>query len=158
ELPAYFRDHRECIYYNTGSFETLVDYYLEHEEERRSLTHAARARARLCRFDHLWDGLFARLQEEMPRLSARQKTAPAEPQNILSARCWQALSSTHQDDVTLLRDLEKAVLSQPESAALQNALGVLLVRQSQGRSSAAVAAEVAAERFRQALASQPGYV
>jgi hypothetical protein len=45
EVPAYFRDRQECVLYNDDNLEDLLDYYLDHEDERQALAEAARARA-----------------------------------------------------------------------------------------------------------------
>ena len=81
------------------------------------------------------------------------------PETLLT-RCWQALGSTQYEDFALIGELEKAVRDAEGAvaAALHNALGVMLGRQSQGRSSAVAAAEVAVECFRRALDCQPGFL
>ena len=45
DLPAFFRDRQECVYYRPDDLEDLIDYYLEHEPERQALAEAARAGA-----------------------------------------------------------------------------------------------------------------
>jgi GT2 family glycosyltransferase/tetratricopeptide (TPR) repeat protein len=156
ELPDYFRDRQECVYYRSYEVEQLLDHYLEHEEERRTLTEAARARVARYRFEDFWEGILASVE---PELSRRDRTPQSETRATdvkeLLTRCWQAVQSSQWEDISLVGDLEKAVRAEPRAAALHNALGVMLGRQAQGRSSATAAAEVAAECFRRALASQP---
>ena len=43
ELPTYFRDRQECVYYRPDDVEELLAHYLEHEPERQALAEAARA-------------------------------------------------------------------------------------------------------------------
>ena len=43
EIAAYFRDRQECVLYTAENLESLLDHYLEHEDERRRLAEAARA-------------------------------------------------------------------------------------------------------------------
>jgi Glycosyl transferases group 1 len=40
ETPDHFRDRRECVYYNADNLETLLEYYLDHEDQRRALAEA----------------------------------------------------------------------------------------------------------------------
>jgi GT2 family glycosyltransferase/predicted Zn-dependent protease len=159
ELPHYFRDRHECVYYHPDELQRLLDYYLRHEEERRALAQAARARVAQCRFEDFWAEALGTLEQHgLTVPDSRPNGSPADAKARLWARCWQALGSSQYEDATLIGDLEKASRAQPDSAVLLNALGVLIVRQAQGRTSAPVAAEVAAEYFRRALACQPDYV
>jgi hypothetical protein len=43
EVPRYFRDRQECVYYTADNLETLLDYYLEHEDEQQAIALAGRA-------------------------------------------------------------------------------------------------------------------
>jgi GT2 family glycosyltransferase/Tfp pilus assembly protein PilF len=159
ELPAYFRDRQECVYYRPDNVEELLAHYLDHEEERRALAEAAQARTRHYRFEDFWEELLGRLEGEWPWRGDREPEGAADTERrTLWARCWQALAGTQYEDTTLLRDLERALKAEPDSAALCNAVGTVVARQAQGRKSAPVAAEVAAEYFRRALAAQPNHV
>jgi GT2 family glycosyltransferase/predicted Zn-dependent protease len=158
ELPDYFRDRRECVYYGPDDAEQLLEYYLSHEEERRALAEAARARAATCRFEDFWPAVLGAAVPERPGENGqgRPPAAGQGPEELVT-RCWQALQSSRFEDVALVADLEKAVRAEPKSAALHNALGVLLGRQAHNRGTWRAAAEVAAEHFRAALDRQPGY-
>lgn len=156
ELPNYFRDRQECVLYKPEDMEELLEHYLEHEDERRALTQAARARVGGYRFEDFWEGIIASLAPEV--LRRHDEPSPQGGVDELLTRCWQALQSSQWEDIRLVADLEKAVRAEPNVAALHNALGVMLGRQAQGRSSAKAAAEVAVECFRRALASQPEFV
>lgn len=159
ELPDYFRDRQECVCYQADEVEQLLDYYLEHEEERHALAEAARRRVGNYRFEDFWEGIIASIQtEEACRGDATPPRTKATGADELLTRCWQALQSSQWDDGDLVADLEKAARAEPRSAALHNALGVMLGRQSQGRSTAKAAAEVAVECFRRALFHQPDSV
>ncbi|HKI33740.1 MAG TPA: glycosyltransferase [Gemmataceae bacterium] len=156
ELPALLRDRQECVYYRADDLEPLLEHYLEHEDERRALAEAARARARDGSFAEFWERLTQEMAEELGR-AARRPAAPGGADELLT-RCWQALGGSRFEDTALVADLEKAAEARPESADLHNALGVALGRQAQGRSSAPFAAAVAAEHFRRALACQPDHL
>jgi GT2 family glycosyltransferase/predicted Zn-dependent protease len=158
ELPEFFRDRQECVYYHPDEAEQLLEHYLENEDERRAIAEAARVRVGNYRFEDLWPGVLAPISQELPSQNGRERvSAAAQDSEELLTRCWQALQSSQLDDTLLVADLEKAVSVQPESVVLHNALGVMLGRHSQGRSSEPAAAEVAAECFRRALACQPRY-
>jgi glycosyltransferase involved in cell wall biosynthesis len=159
ELPDYFRDRQECVLYGPDEIEDLLDYYLEHEDQRRALAEAARARVGRCGFEDFWAEVLASVERDLPSLDKASSQPAVCPDGAdLLTRCWQALQSSQFEDTTLVADLEKAVQTEPRSAVLNNALGVMLGRQAQGRATATAAAEVASECFRRALASQPGYV
>jgi GT2 family glycosyltransferase len=160
ELPAFFRDRRECVYYHPDELEALLEHYLGHEDERRALAAAARQRVLTCRFEDFWQELLAEVAGAWPDLQQRARPrAVLEPGGVLLARCLQALRSSRYEDLTLLADLEKAVAEGGEDESFWRlALGVVLGRQAQGKSHAPAAAEVAAEHFRLVLADQPGCV
>jgi len=159
ELPDYFRDRQECVLYRPDEVEELLEHYLEHEDERRVLAEAARAHVGSYRFEDFWERILASLPlEELRRDEAPSSRGRAAQTEELLSRCWQALQSSQWEDISLVADLEKAAQAEPTEAAWHNAAGVMLGRQAQGRSSATAAAQVAAECFRKALASQPEYV
>lgn len=159
ELPEYFRDRQECVLYDPEEVEQVLEYYLEHEEERRSLAEAARTRVGSYRFEDFWEKILVAIEPELPprdNFSASEIRA-TDAEELLS-RCWQAAQSSHWEDIGLVADLEKAVRADSSAARLHNALGVTLGRQAQGRGSFTAAAHVAAECFRRALACQPEFV
>lgn len=159
ELPVYFRDRQECVLYEADEVESLLEHYLEHEEERGSLAEAARRRVGNYRFEDFWEGILASIASELPlgNTNAHLKPLATDVEGLL-IRCRQALQSSRWEDIGLVADLEKAVQAEPRSAVLHNAVGVMLGRQAQGRTSATAAAEVAVECFRRALACDPAYV
>jgi GT2 family glycosyltransferase/Tfp pilus assembly protein PilF len=160
ELPAFFRDRQECVYYQPDNLEALLEHYLGHEDERQALTAAARHAVRQFRFEDFWQDLLAQVAGAWADLQERVRRRPAPgPGGVLLARCSQALRSSRYEDLTLLADLEKAVAEGGDDESFWRlALGTILSRQAQGRSHAPAAAEIAAEHFRQVLADQPGCV
>ena len=44
ELPGIFAEGRECVYYGDGDLEERLEHFLEHEDERRAIAEAARAK------------------------------------------------------------------------------------------------------------------
>jgi GT2 family glycosyltransferase/Flp pilus assembly protein TadD len=158
ELPSYFRDRQEGVYYRPDEVERLLEYYLEHEEERRAIAEAGRLRAQKCTFEDLWEEVLASITTggaSIPVPAQRTgQPAPSTTEALLT-RCWQALASSRFEDDLLVADLEKALATEPKSASLLNALGVMLGRKARNPSVRQAAAEVAADFFRRALDSQP---
>jgi tetratricopeptide (TPR) repeat protein len=168
EVPGYFTDKRECVYYDEANLESLLEYYLEHEDERRRLAEAARARVQQYSFEALWEDILGLVEREWAGLMERARRRPnGTVQENLVARCWQAFSSTHAGDPALVHDLTMALEASPagsepsagNAAALHNALGLVRVLASggQGLSQTAVA-EAASGHFRRALGQQPSHV
>src|SRR5262249_25094678 len=105
ELPEYFRDRQECVYYDPDSVEGLLEHYLEHEEERRNLAEAARFRVANYRFEDLWAGVLASIARELPGRSGPERVpVHAQDTEELLTRCWQALQSNQLEDVLLVAD------------------------------------------------------
>ena len=42
EVPQVLKDRKECVFYNEENLETLLVYYLEHEDERRTIAQTDR--------------------------------------------------------------------------------------------------------------------
>jgi predicted O-methyltransferase YrrM len=55
EVPEYFADRQECVYYEDHNLEELLEYYLDHEEERRAIAEAARGKVREYTWDRFWE-------------------------------------------------------------------------------------------------------
>jgi GT2 family glycosyltransferase/predicted Zn-dependent protease len=164
EVPAYLRDRQECVYYTADNLETLLDYYLDHEDERRVLAEAARTRVREGSFETLWNGMLALVEREWDSIAerARQRCAGPNREDVLD-RCWQALSS-NVGDATLADDLTTALgaaagVAPRQAAPWHNALGLVSTMDAQrdGRLSA-TSALAAAEHFRRAVACEPTHV
>ncbi len=158
ELPAYFRDRQECVYYNSDNFEELIDHYLEHEDERANLANAARMRARSCTFSDFWQEQIDAIDRDWPALRDRAgRPNFADPIQELSTRSWQAVVCGRFEDVTLLGDLERMLSTSPDSALVANMVGCMVWRQGRGRTPASVLGNVATEFFRKALTAQPAF-
>lgn len=56
EVPSLLRDRQECVFYTPGNLEALLNYYLEHEAERRRIADAAQTKVSQLTFADLWDG------------------------------------------------------------------------------------------------------
>ena len=53
ELPGIFAEGRECVYYGDVDLEERLEYFLEHEDERRTIAEAARAKVASYTFSAL---------------------------------------------------------------------------------------------------------
>jgi glycosyltransferase involved in cell wall biosynthesis/tetratricopeptide (TPR) repeat protein len=159
EVPAYFRDRQECVYYTSENLEELLEYYLDHEDERRAIALAAGERVGQYTFENLWAEQVQRIEREWPSLQerARQRqttnhTNYTNTAAVLPARVWQALSnSTPARDTRLVRDLVEALVTEPRSAELHNALGLAIALDGQR-------GPQAAGQFRRAVECNPGHL
>lgn len=130
ELAPYFRDGRECVVYTDDNLEALLDHYLTHEEERRTLAEAARRRLQSFGFGDPWEDLVQQVEQHLigsPGLSHRR--SPPTPVEDLLGRTWQFLDPAAANAGPALQaDLEAALAAHPDSAPLNNALGLVLAR------------------------------
>jgi glycosyltransferase involved in cell wall biosynthesis len=148
ELPEIFADRRECVYYREDDLEELLEHYLAHEDERRAIAEAARAKVASYSFptllvralEELWKPDFL-LPDATPG-----ETGSARSGLSLMARVWARLgdAGTGSDD-----RLEADLTTEAESgsagaAASWHALGVL-----------AADPATAAEAFRRAISADP---
>jgi tetratricopeptide (TPR) repeat protein len=78
EVPAYFRDRQECVYYSDDNLEELRNYYLDHEEERRAIAEAAYQRVQQYTFEKLWDEHLRLIETEWPGIVSRAKARQGE--------------------------------------------------------------------------------
>jgi tetratricopeptide (TPR) repeat protein len=156
EVPALLRDRQECVFYTAENLESLLEHYLEHEDERRALTLAARARVARFAFEALWDGLLDQIEQEWPRLAAAAGHRPPSGGDDLLTRCWQALSGPSDGDPDLVAALQAVVQDDPRSAALHNALGLAVARAGLGQGREVV--EGAARHFRRAVECDPHHL
>jgi len=92
EVPAIFQDGKECVFYNARNLEELLEHYLEHEDDRRSIAEAARARVPDFTFERLWDGMLNLIEAEWEGIVERTRNRPGlSSSEELLGRCWQAL-------------------------------------------------------------------
>ncbi len=160
ETAQFFRDRQECVCYTADDLEALLDHYLTHEDDRRPIAEAARARVRQYAFEDLWRQQMESVENDWPELQERAGRRPAlTPEDALLCRTWEAASSCDAGDPTLAGDLATRLRKGPANAALHNALGLAITRASQG--GGPVTAEEAAlvlEDWRRVLALDPGHV
>jgi glycosyltransferase involved in cell wall biosynthesis len=133
EVPAYFSDRQECIYYGDapGELEGLIEHYLTHEAERRAIGEAARARVHEFTFYRFWQEQVGLLAEELPALTLRAKERAAQmPTFELPARLWQSVSAGAGSDAALQADLAAALMKGKDTAFLHCAMGLELAQQA----------------------------
>jgi GT2 family glycosyltransferase/Flp pilus assembly protein TadD len=158
EVPAYFRDRRECVLYGDDDLEALLEHYLTHEDERRTVARAGQERVRDYGYEALWTHSLKQIEARWEDLSTRAtRRVQANGGDDLLTRTWQVLSGGH--DPTLTADLDAALRGSPENAALHNAWGLALVQAGRrGGPVTATLAERAAGHFRRALACEATHV
>jgi GT2 family glycosyltransferase len=124
EVPAYFADRRECVYYTEDDLESRVEYYLDHEDERQAIAEAGRRKAREYTFAALWEKALDAVRAEWPGIQQRARRRPrVAREDMLLARAWQGLGAADAGDPTLDADLDAALALAP-SASLHNARGL----------------------------------
>jgi GT2 family glycosyltransferase/Flp pilus assembly protein TadD len=160
EVPKYFRDRQECVYYCDDNLEELLNHYLEHEEERRSIAEAGRARVRQFSFEALWQELIEQIDNAWPDLIERVHHRPRRDSiEELRLRTWQALGSHEPGDPNLILDLNAALATQPRSAELHNALGLAEMLEARGRGPTINGQPAqAADHFQRAVESDPAHL
>jgi hypothetical protein len=68
-VPDYFEEGKEYIAYTADNLETLLDYYLEHEDERQAIAGAGQRRAQAYGFGELWQKA---VDSFVPELAAKK--------------------------------------------------------------------------------------
>ncbi len=128
EVARLIRAPEEYIAYTDANLEVLLEYYLEHEDERQRIAAQAQAHRRHdFTFEAFWDKMLdmivaARSELEDRAAKRRERAATLG----LVARTWQQVSSTSGDDDVMVADLNEGLAKQPRSAQLQHSLGVVL--------------------------------
>lgn len=159
DIPPEFQDRRNCVLFNDENLESLAHYYLGHEEVRAAAAEAARSLVPRHTFGSLWDSVIESIEAHRPAMleHVRQRSKQPSPSDELLTRTWQALSCPPRSDPTLAHELEAQLSVQPQASSLRVALGLALSRSTQDTASKVVA-DICANQFRQALASEPGHV
>lgn len=158
EVPDHLTPGRDYVVYDDeADLDHVLQHYLEHEDERRSIAESGRAKADKCTFEEFWNQALRGIETDFADLQkrAQQRRLPAEIPDLL-ARVWRATSSG--GDPSLYGDLLAARASQPQSAELQNALGLANALQAQGDRSTGAGASQSLAHFRQAIECDAGHL
>jgi glycosyltransferase involved in cell wall biosynthesis/Tfp pilus assembly protein PilF len=180
EVPAWFRDGQECVYYRDDNLEERLEYYLTHEDERRAIAARAREHVAAYSFEELWRQQVEAIEREWngirERMTRRPKLAgawsgdhaPTEagarsgdhaPTDGLVARTWEMQGSATGPDLALVPDLAAGIRERPGAAALHNALGVAVgMLGSAGGPVTDAQARAALEHFQRAWECDPAYL
>jgi GT2 family glycosyltransferase/predicted Zn-dependent protease len=171
EIGQFFSDGQDCVLYTDENLESLLEYYLEHEEERRQIAEAARAKVGNYSFESLWEEQLKLVDKEWPEIQERAKKRLKNhgthrphgkgkelQSGDLLGRTWQAVGSVLGNDPSLPGDLASAIISHPQDADLHNALGVAvaLQQQAQGPTTGDVAQRVS-QYFQRAVDADPAH-
>jgi glycosyltransferase involved in cell wall biosynthesis/SAM-dependent methyltransferase len=152
EVSTYFRDGAECVLYDAGNLEALLDYYLDHEDKRRGIAEAARARIGELTFARLWQQQVEQIEAELPDLRerARSRFVPDAVEG-LRTRTWEVLCASLGNDPGLEGDL-RSTIAREARAELYHALGMVA-----GMPATAAARMEAARAFGAALTGGAGF-
>jgi glycosyltransferase involved in cell wall biosynthesis/tetratricopeptide (TPR) repeat protein len=180
EVSALFTAGQEFVEYTDENMESQVEHYLTRETERRRIAEAGRFRARQFGYESLWQNTLARIAPDWPQLQERcqrrldaakrsreslsqpageEQVSSASPSEDLLTRTWQALAAIGAEDAILVGDLEAALLTDPFSADIRNALGiaVALAGLLRGPVTAPIA-QAAGRHFHLALRCAPRHI
>src|SRR5262249_51944619 len=114
EVGDYFRDRQECIFYSDENLESLLEHYLGHEDERRTIAEVARADVSKFSFEAMWEEHLALLDGEWPDLQERvRQRASLDRTSELLNRTWQAMGNSLGSDPQLVAELSGAVTREP---------------------------------------------
>ena len=159
EMAQEWQHGRDCVTYGEEDLESLLEYYLTHEDERRAIAEAGRAKARARTFDACWEEACRTIEERLDEMRLRVPLRPKlSGTRRLLARTWQALGTAHGGDTSLLWDLDRAISGGGEDAAtLGVARGVagILARASGDRDEDRLGES--AKQFHRALGASPGH-
>jgi GT2 family glycosyltransferase/Tfp pilus assembly protein PilF len=160
ELPAYFCDRHECIYYSSDNLETLLAYYLEHEEERRAIAARAQSVAqRQCSFEHCWQECLNLIDREWPALLQHASRRPRRSrQDDIISTCWCASSASLADEQLLASLRQETSDAAAASATMHNALAMAVIASAASEGQGQIIPEEALAGFRLALERDPAHV
>src|SRR5262249_59808642 len=97
-----------------GDLEALLEYYLDHEDERRAIADAARAKLPAYSFARLWEAALATVEERWPEVAERAAQRGRDRASLpLYARLWQALGGDATREPALAHDLAAAAVRAP---------------------------------------------
>jgi tetratricopeptide (TPR) repeat protein len=164
EVPEFFSGQRsaisgqqECVFYDEGNLEELLEYYLEHEQERAAIAEAGRRRAREYSFANLWERALGIIELQIADLRLQIDRRRSQPS--FWERTWEAVSSADATEPRLVGDLAEALVREPGAVGVQHCLGIASVHAAVGLGTPTAAAlEQAAACFGRALACEPGNV
>jgi tetratricopeptide (TPR) repeat protein len=146
-----WQDGHNCVRYTADNLETVLEHYLENEEERRQLAEAAEQTARSSVTPDLWPELLAFLESNGTALAehAARRTAWDRHKELL-AMTWQALSDSKPADDRLITELTATVEAAPSPVSLRHALGMTAAAKGEHAN--------AAEHFHRVLEAEPSHV
>jgi tetratricopeptide (TPR) repeat protein len=154
---AVFRDREECVFYTTDNLESLLEYYLERDEERQRIAEAGRQAALANSFEKWWAAALEEIEQQLPELVERSRNRPPwDDREELAARTWEAVDTLGPGNPELVADLGSALVRQPRDAGLHVALGLAEACMQRGPRPSLQEATTAAGYFERALLYDPG--
>jgi GT2 family glycosyltransferase/Tfp pilus assembly protein PilF len=131
ESPTFFQDRQECVYYTDENLETLLEYYLTHEDERAAIAVRARSKLATLSFEAQWNETLQALEPCWPEIAAHARRRQEAYIAFGSpARLWECLSGGGPT-TSLADSLAQQLLREPNRGELHSALGVALAHEAQ---------------------------
>ncbi|MFQ5828089.1 MAG: glycosyltransferase [Candidatus Methylomirabilia bacterium] len=131
EIREYLTPGIHCVLYNDQNLETLLDYYLTHDEERRQIARAGHEKIQTESYRHH----FLRLVQELRQLPLASARPLARQRAPVPARLRAMHTSTllYPGATTIAeKDFHIAFRDAPDDHETLNALGVLIARHWMG--------------------------
>jgi glycosyltransferase involved in cell wall biosynthesis/Flp pilus assembly protein TadD len=122
EVFAHLEAGKECVAYTPESLLSVVEYYLVHEDERRQIAEAGRARVQEFSFGRFWRQQLEVIERDWEALAERAAERTRAGRGLTPvARSWQVYPATAAGDPGLAAELEAL----PASAERSSAVGCL---------------------------------
>jgi glycosyltransferase involved in cell wall biosynthesis/Flp pilus assembly protein TadD len=124
EVLALLQDRKECVAYTPDTLVCLAEYYLGHEEERKAIAEAGRARVQEFSFGRFWQEQLDAIEEDWDTLLRRASERAEVNQPVsLAGRTWQVYPTTAACDPVLVADLRATAAAGPRDADANCDLG-----------------------------------
>ncbi len=153
EIPTLLHDREDCVFYNAGNLEELLEHHLENEEERSRIAAAGQRRSSEFTFEHLWAKQLDEVQQDWSALEERAKKRQADlpsPEVSIDRRLWETISGAEIAARPLEQDLAAQLVRQPFTGRWHYALGLMEALRGDWDKAAAC--------FRRAVSYDPGHV
>lgn len=125
-VNRYLQPDQEYVAYSPANLDDLLDYYLDHEEERLAFAAAGQAKARGLTFDAFWSQTWQQIGDDWPRLveqSRRRK--PLDSTTAVLMHAYQEISHPTGDANNIRERIASELIHRPNLAELPQAMAAL---------------------------------
>jgi predicted O-methyltransferase YrrM len=148
---------KECVAYTPETLLDVARHYLTHEDERRAIAEAGRARVHEFSFGRFWQEQLELIDAEWDTLVQRAAARSGSQRQVpLAGRAWQAYPGLAASDPLLVPDLEAAIAAEPNRAELWCSLA--WVQATARFERWPIAAESALPLYERAWAADPTHI